>query len=177
LSHALTVAVKEWGWLDASPMHKVRKLKAPRGRVRFLSDDERERLLAACKMSKNKSLYTIVVLALATGARQQEILALHWPDVDLKRGTLTFHETKNGERRAVPLTGYALDLLKQYAQSCPPDGHVMFPIYTSTKRRRISDAWEHAVKRSWYYGLPLPRSAAHLCLIPDDERRNPRRDR
>jgi integrase len=104
LSHALTIAVKEWSWLDDSPMRKVAKLKEPRGRVRFLSDEERQRLLEACKASKNKSLYTIVVLALATGARQQELLTLRWPDADLKRGTLTFHETKNGERRTVPLT-------------------------------------------------------------------------
>ena len=53
LSHAFTVAVKEWGWLEESPMRKVSKPKEPRGRVRFLSDDERERLLDACKASYN----------------------------------------------------------------------------------------------------------------------------
>ena len=147
LSHALTVAVQEWGWLDDTPMRKVTKLREPRGRVRFLSDDERQRLLDACKTSKNKSLYTIVVLALATGARQQELLSLRWSAVDLKRCTLTFHETKNGERRAVPLTGYALDLLKRYANQCDPNVDFVFPIYTSNKRRRVSDAWKHAVKR------------------------------
>jgi hypothetical protein len=44
LSHAFTMAVREWGWLDESPMRKVRKPKESRGRVRFLSDDERQRL-------------------------------------------------------------------------------------------------------------------------------------
>jgi integrase len=104
--------------------------------------------LAACKVSQNASLYTIVVLALATGARQQELLSLRWTDVDLTRGTLTFHETKNGEQRAVPLAGYALNLLTQHAHLCHPDVDVVFPIYTSTKRRRISDAWGHAVQRA-----------------------------
>ncbi|MES9868547.1 MAG: hypothetical protein ABW149_02435, partial [Sedimenticola sp.] len=61
LSHAFTVAVNEWGWLDDSPMRKVKKPKEPRGRVRFLSEDvvelgkrikgERTRLLEACKAS------------------------------------------------------------------------------------------------------------------------------
>jgi integrase len=64
------------------------KPKVPRGRVRFLSDDERQRLLAACQASRNPYLYTIVVLALATGARRGELLTLRWPDVDLKRDTL-----------------------------------------------------------------------------------------
>jgi integrase len=46
LSHAFTVAVKEWGWIEDNPALKVTKPKEPRGRVRFLSDDERDRLLA-----------------------------------------------------------------------------------------------------------------------------------
>src|SRR5215510_9266879 len=66
-------------------------------------------------------LYIIVVLALATGGRQQELLTLRWPDVDFKRGTLTFHQTKNGERRTIPLTGYALDLLKQHVRHLGTD--------------------------------------------------------
>ena len=69
LSHALTIAVKEWGWLDDSPMRKVSKPREPRGRVRFLSDDERKSLLEACKVDSNLFLYTIVVIALSTGMR------------------------------------------------------------------------------------------------------------
>jgi integrase len=147
LSPALTVAVTEWGWLDDSPMRKVTKLKEPRGRVRFLSNEERERLLAACQVSKNTSLYTIVVLALATGGRQQELLTLRWPDVDFKRGLLTFHQTKNGERRTLPLTGPALVLMRQHAKVRRLDTAMVFPS-RSTKRRRIRDAWEYAVKRA-----------------------------
>ncbi|TDI76988.1 MAG: site-specific integrase, partial [Betaproteobacteria bacterium] len=45
LSHTFTIAVKEWGWMEDNPMRKVTKPKESRGRVRFLSDDERVRLL------------------------------------------------------------------------------------------------------------------------------------
>ena len=107
LSHAFTIAVREWQWCEDNPVRKVSKPKEPRGRVRFLSDEERQRLLESCKVSRNLYLYTIVVLALSTGARRGELLSLHWSDVDLKRGMLTFRETKNGETRSVPLTGYA----------------------------------------------------------------------
>jgi hypothetical protein len=41
LSHLFTIAVNEWGWLEDNPMRKVTKPKEPRGRVRFLSEDER----------------------------------------------------------------------------------------------------------------------------------------
>lgn len=74
LSHVFTVAVKEWGWVEDNPMRKVTKPKESRGRVRFLSDDERLGLLKTCKESKNPYLYPVVVLALSTGMRQGEIM-------------------------------------------------------------------------------------------------------
>lgn len=52
LSHAFSVAVREWGWLDDSPMRKVTRPREPRGRVRFLSDQERHQLLEACQTSR-----------------------------------------------------------------------------------------------------------------------------
>src|SRR4029453_5008869 len=80
---------KEWRWLDDSPMRQVSKPKEPRGRVRYLSDQERHQLLEACQASRNPYLHLIVILGLATGARRGELQGLRWPDVDLKRGTLT----------------------------------------------------------------------------------------
>src|SRR5262245_39063005 len=47
LSHAFSLAL-EWQWVYENPVQKVRKPKEPRGRVRFLSDDERQHLLDAC---------------------------------------------------------------------------------------------------------------------------------
>jgi integrase len=113
LSHAFTVAVNEWGWLEDSPMRKVNKPKESRGRVRFLSDKERDALLENCKKSDNKYLNVIVVLALSTGMRKGEILNLTWENVDLQRDRITLHETKNGERRVVPLVSRASELLKE----------------------------------------------------------------
>jgi len=104
LSHGFTVAVREWGWLAENPVRKVRRLTEPRGRVRFLSDEERERLLTACRQSSDGRLYPLVVAALGTGARQGELLQLRWPDVDLARSVAIAHTTKNGSRRALPLS-------------------------------------------------------------------------
>jgi len=98
LSHAFTIAVNEWGWLEDNPMRKVRRPKEPRGRVRFLSDEERETLLVTCKASNCAHLYPVVVLALSTGMRQGEIINLKWSDIDLKRGYIILEETKNDER-------------------------------------------------------------------------------
>src|SRR6266567_8267633 len=86
LSHMYTVGVREWNWIEDNPVLKVSKPKEPRGRVRFLSEEERDRLLESCKESKNRHLYTVVVLALSTGGRKNELLSLQWKDVDFKRG-------------------------------------------------------------------------------------------
>ena len=71
-SHQWFPTNKEWGWLEESPMRKVSKPREPRGRKRFLSDDERQRLLDACRASDSRYLYTVVVLALSTGARKMD---------------------------------------------------------------------------------------------------------
>jgi integrase len=147
LSHAFTVAV-EWQWINENPVSKVRKPKEPRGRVRFLTEDERERLFAACKVSRSRYLYLIVVLAISTGARRGELLSLRWPDVDLKRNMLTLHETKNGERRAVPCTGHALDLLKQHAEGRRQDTSLVFPDATGKKPLSMKDAFTNSVQRA-----------------------------
>jgi len=148
LSHAFTIAVKEWGWLDDSPMRKVTKPREPRGRVRFLLSDERQRLLKACKESSNRFLYTVVVLALSTGMRQGEIMNLRWVDVDLEKGRATLHETKNGERRVVPITGLALQLLRDYEKKRRIDTTLVFPGKDPQKPIELRCAWEAALKAS-----------------------------
>jgi len=86
LSHALSTALKEWGWLEDSPMRKVTKPKEPRGRVRHLTNEERDALLEECKKSSSFCLYPVVILGLSTGMRQMEIMNLKWTHVDLEKG-------------------------------------------------------------------------------------------
>lgn len=127
LSSAFSHAVNEWQWLEESPTRKVKKPTEARGRVRFLDEVDRNRLLTACKSSPNTWLYSCVVLALATGMRQGELMGLNWQDVSLNDGFLILHETKNGERRRVPLSGLALDLLKEHAKVRRIDTNLLFP--------------------------------------------------
>ena len=153
LSIALTTAVKEWGWLDDTPMRKVTKGKESRGRVRFLSDDERTHLLRACKESSSLYLYSIVVLALSTGMRQGEIMGLTWDVVDLNQGRAILHETKNGERRAVAITGHALELLKELSKVRRIDSNLLFPSKENApqkpqKSMDLRTPWETAVKKA-----------------------------
>ncbi len=153
LSVTLTIAVKEWGWLEDSPMRKVTKPKEARGRVRFLSDDERMRLLKACKESSNPYLYPVVVLALSTGMRQGEIMNLTWDTVDLNQGRAILHETKNGERRAVAITGHALEVLKELNKVRRIDCNLLFPTKESRPQKPqksidLRSPWKAAIKKA-----------------------------
>jgi integrase len=147
LSHAFTIAVKEWQWLDDSPMRKVKKPKEARGRVRFLDGDERQRLLTACQASRNKQLYLCVILALSSGMRQGELMGLKWQDVNLKDGYLILHETKNGERRRVPLSGLALSMLQEHDKVRRLDTQLLFPgIVHANTPLNLRSAFEGALK-------------------------------
>ncbi len=146
LSHALGVAVREWGWLDDSPMRKVQRPSEPDGRVRYLSDAERDRLLSACRESPEPWLYPAVVLSLSTGMRKAEQMGLRWGAVDTRQGRITLTETKNGETRVVPLAGPALELLKEHAKVRRLDTDLVWPNAKGDKPVDLRGAWEAALK-------------------------------
>ncbi len=148
LSHACTIAVKEWGWMEDSPMRKVSKLKEPRGRVRFLSNEERAVLLETSKNTTYPHLHLIVVLALSTGARKGEIMNLRWGDIDKSRTKIILHETKNGERRAIPLTGYARGLILEHEKVRRIDTDMLFPSKTGKSSFEIKKSWGKALENA-----------------------------
>jgi integrase len=147
LSAMLTVAVRYYDWLQTNPMFKVIYPSEGPGRMRFLSDEELPRLLAACRRSANPHLHLVVVLAITTGARKNELLFLRWRDVDLERGLLLFAQTKNKERRVVPARGEALTLLRRRYGAPRADAWV-FPRADGLKPVLIEDAWRTARRRA-----------------------------
>lgn len=113
LSAVCKWAWKELRWLPANPVLSVTKGAESEGVIRYLTDDERKALLAACKASTNPNIYCAVMLALATGARASNIRNLTWADVDLVQWRLRFINTKNGQPRYVPVVGAAQRVLQE----------------------------------------------------------------
>ena len=113
LSHTFSFAVKERRLMERNPVSDIARKKEPRGRTRFLSDEERTALLAACGKSEWPALQTLVLLSITTGARKGELIALKWVDIDLKQGRALVRETKNDEQRTLPLAGRALESLRE----------------------------------------------------------------
>ena len=111
LGRIFSVARREWHWITHNPMEGVAKLPAGPGRVRYLSEDERQRLLA--ETVKDPQLHVLVVMGLSTAARAGELMSLSWHDVDLKDGRVLLGKTKNAQPRVVWVRGEALRLLKE----------------------------------------------------------------
>ena len=81
---------------------------------------------------------------MSTGARQGELLGLRWPDVDLGRGLAFLHETKNNERRALPITGLAASILRETKRVRRVDTDLVFPSRTG-KPKFPQRAWNEAL--------------------------------
>lgn len=148
ISHVLTTAVNEWEWLETNPVLKIKRHNEGQGRVRYLDDDERIKLLQASKESTNKYLYTIVVLALSTGMRKGEILSLKRRDVFLNEKFVVLQKTKNKERRRVPIIGHAHKLLTQHLKIVRLDSDYVFPSKDGKQSIDIKRPWEVAVSKA-----------------------------
>ena len=107
LHHA---ARKKW---CAKPV--IGRPKVAPGRVRWITADEAERLIAAA----SEHMRPLVVFLLSTGCRLSEALYLQWEDVDLSRAHVSIYgpidddndraiRTKNGEARGIPLHARAV---------------------------------------------------------------------
>lgn len=138
-------AHKKWHWMPSNPSRDVLRGEESRGRVRWLNDDERGALLKSCQKSGWNGLYPLVFLALATGARQGELLGLTWDRVDLKDGTAYLETTKSGERRTLPIRGPALTELRKFAKVRRMDSDFVFPSVDGKKPYSFRPYWNRAV--------------------------------
>ena len=96
------VKASDWELLTEDDLKRIRKVKLLRGevkRLRYLADDEAERLISHCE----PYLKPIVITALNTGMRKSEILNLTWNRVDMLNRIILLDTTKNGERREIPI--------------------------------------------------------------------------
>jgi integrase len=101
----------EWGKLEESPARKVKFLREPEGRLRYLEKEEIQKLL----FNSSDRIRPIITLAVFTGMRRGEILKLKWYDIDFQRGIIYLLDTKNGAKREV----FMNDLVKRAVLKVP----------------------------------------------------------
>ena len=93
----LRKCVDEWEWLQRAP--KIRMLKEPVRRIRFLRREEADRLIAALP----EHLAAMARFSLATGLRAANVTGLQWTAVELVRRVAWIHPDQAKGRRAIPV--------------------------------------------------------------------------
>ena len=116
-------------WANLQP--DVRLLRVSEGVGRAISGQEESRLLEACRATRSRSLYPVVVLALNTCMRYSELRLLQWGQADFTARTVTVGKakTESGTGRLIPLNNRALAVLKFWAELFPArePAHYVFP--------------------------------------------------
>ena len=145
----------DWEWLDRVP--RIRMLKEPTRRVRFLTRAEADRLLAELP----EHLSEMARFSLATGLRRGNVVGLLWSQVDLERRCAWIHPDQAKARKAiaVPLNAEAMFVLRRWRGRHPThvfcfNGRPVFQVSTKAwhaarKRAGIADFRWHDLRHTW----------------------------
>lgn len=106
-------------WINANPMQDVQWPAVPKGRRRRVTPDEVLQVRMAFGVGSGYQAATATqrvglafLFALETAMRSGEIVGLTWRDVHLRERYVVLQQTKNGDRREVPLSSAACDILR-----------------------------------------------------------------
>jgi integrase len=113
LRRMFNIARKRWRWVKDNPVSDGDlsfSVGNRNARDRWLTIEEEQILLE--KATNPVWLRTLLITALHTGMRRGEILALTWKDVDFAKRLVRVEKSKNGEKRAIPMSQTLYDVLK-----------------------------------------------------------------
>jgi integrase len=156
LSSVVSTAIDTWKIGLQQNVFARPKIKPKKGekknRDRILSADEKLALELALKGCKNSLMISAFQIAIETGLRKAELIALEWSDINLEYRTMnvckvddlkseTVDGTKNGDSKEMPLSLAARDIFK----SLPRNGERVFH---GLSYHALDMAWARARERS-----------------------------
>lgn len=167
--HMFTKAA-EWEMVDESVLKRVRTVKLlPENnrRLRFLNKEECQSLVSVCP----SYLKPIVITALNTGMRKEEILSLQWEKhVDLRHGFILLDVTKNGERRELPINQTLRNALSKVTRRL--DSPYVFTDEKGSRFKDIKKGFNAACRRAgikdFHFHDLRHTFASHLVMVGVD---------
>lgn len=164
LKHMIKKAV-EWEMVEEDTLKKARRVKLlPENnrRLRYLSKEECKAFINACRKYASYDLShirPIVITALNTGMRKEEILSLEWEKhIDLRHGFILLDKTKNGDRREIPVNHTLREALQGLIRRIDSPY-----VFTDKEGKRFKD-----VKRS--FATALKNTEIERCRECNNER-------
>lgn len=145
-------------------------------RDRFLKPDEIPNFFKALE-SESQDNRDFFLIALLTGARKSNVLAMKWEDLDLKTGSwrVPGELSKNGQPMVIPLTNPALEILAERSKTKSntfvfsgkgQSGHMTSPKRAWQRivaRAGLSDIRPHDLRRS--LGSWMVNTGASLAIV------------
>jgi len=116
----------EWGYATANPVMGIRT-RAKVKRDRFLQADELPRFFQSLAEEQNETLRDYILLALLTGARRANLLAMRWAETNLADSVWRIPDTKNGTPQNVTLSPEAVTILQARRDAAKPGAVFVFP--------------------------------------------------
>lgn len=143
LHHLFKKAV-EWQLLERSPFDRGRSLivKENNKRLRFLTEDEIQKLLAVCL----PHLRPVVECAVLTGMRRGEILSLKWDQV--RNGFIYIDRTKTNEARQIPVSDALEAVFKDIRRKEGLRSEYVFTYQGRPLKNNIKHSFNSAVKKA-----------------------------
>ena len=176
IHRALKMAL-QWGLISRNPADAITPPRPQRSDIHTMNEDD---LRAFLEAAKKTPYYAIFYLALSTGMRRSELLALRWCDVDLilcqiyvtrslhhlRTGELVFRAPKTAKgRRMVSLSPSAVSILREHEEKQKLDQAMLgIPlkeddlIFSNLEGKpllpdTVSHAWVKLVKRTGLDGI------------------------
>lgn len=169
MRNLLNSAVATWEWLERAP--KLGELTAPNRRIRWITREEAQRLVAAIS---TEWMRDVAILGFATGLRRANLLGLEWSQIDLVKRRAWIHPDQAKARKpiGVPLNDEAVEVIRRWLGK-----HRTYVFVRRGKpvRHWCSEQWNrqcaragignfrfHDVRHTWaswhvQAGTPLPR--------------------
>lgn len=105
----------EWGYPSINPASNIKTVRET-SRDRFLQPDEIHRFFTVLEKESNITMKNFFYVALFTGARKNNILAMEWKDISFSLRSWNITKTKNSCNQELPLIPIVIEKLQELKQ-------------------------------------------------------------
>jgi integrase len=151
LKNMFTRAI-DWGFALSNPVRKVKLYSEEnRKRERILTNEEISKFL----LNSSSPLREFVLIAINTGMRSGEILALKWEDIDFRNDYVIVRQSKSGRSRKVPLNVVSKQAFEVLKHSNGSTDYVFFNPSTGRSIRSLKTAFKTACRKAGIHDLRI----------------------
>lgn len=154
----------EWGYATANPVLGI-KTRAKVKRDRFLQADELPRFFQSLAVEQNQTLRDYILLALLTGARRSNLLAMKWRETNLDESVWRIPLTKNGTPQNVTLSPEAVTILQARKETADEKAVFVFP--GPGKSGHIEEPKKAVIRVMERAGIPYGRNEPNGVTLHD----------